>query len=126
GLNLGRPYYVVAIDPERNEVIVGSEDDLKQPGMWLDEVNWLAFEELTEPVEVTVKVRYGAPEVPAVLEPGSHPGEAYLRFAEHQKGISPGQAAVCYQDDAVIGGGRIRSPFAPPSGGSGTTPRTVR
>lgn len=111
GLNLGRPYYVVAIDAENNEVVVGSEDDLYQDGMVLDETNWLAMERLTEPMEVAVKVRYGSPEVPAVLEPGAREGGAYVRFKEPQKGISPGQAAVCYEEDAVVGGGRIRSPF---------------
>lgn len=107
GLNLGRPYYVVAIDAEANEVIVGSEDDLKRPGMVVEDVNWVAVESLTEPMDVTVKVRYGAEETPATLEPGSHPGEVYVRFYEPQKGISPGQAAVFYDEDAVVGGGRI-------------------
>lgn len=108
GLNLGRPYYVVAIDAENNEIIVGSYEDLLQDEMWLDDVNWLTMESLEAPMEVTVKVRYGAREVPALLIPGRNPSEALVRFASPQAGISPGQAAVCYDEDAVVGGGRIR------------------
>jgi tRNA-specific 2-thiouridylase len=101
----GRPVYVIDIDPAQQRVIVGDYDDLLRHDCYLAQTNWgdTAF---NCPVEITTKIRYNYPEVRAVVHP--LPGHrARLEFAEPQRAVSPGQAAVCYLGDRVLGGGWI-------------------
>jgi tRNA-specific 2-thiouridylase len=108
----GRPVYVIDIDPAQQRVIVGDYDDLLRHDCYLAQTNW-GDAELSGPVEITTKIRYNYPEVPALLHP--LPGNrARLEFTESQRSVSPGQAAVCYAGDRVIGGGWIeRTEVAP-------------
>lgn len=104
GLKLGgqkTPLYVVALDAGANRVIVGPAADLLRREFTVANCHWLAIAPPTEPLAVTVKIRYNHPGCPATVEQGT------VRLAEPQRAITPGQAAVFYQDDLVLGGGWI-------------------
>ena len=103
GLALGYPAFVVNIDPEKNQVVVGTEGDLYQKECLVDQVNWVAIPALSEPMAVEVKIRYKSAPAKAVI---SRDGNLVrVTFAEPQAGITPGQAGVFYQGNIVIGGG---------------------
>ncbi len=101
----GRPVYVIDIDAERQRVIVGDYDDLLRHDCFLSQTTWHEGEP-TGPIEITTKIRYNNPAVRAILHP--LPGNrARLEFPDPQRSVSPGQAAVCYVGDRVLGGGWI-------------------
>jgi tRNA-specific 2-thiouridylase len=102
----GRPIYVIDIDPKSQSIIVGDYDDLVQKQCTISRTNWSGLPDNDEPIEITTKIRYNWPEIRARLFrlPGD---KARLEFLEPQRSVSPGQAAVCYQGDRVIGGGWI-------------------
>ena len=104
----GQPRYVLALDPAQNRVIVGGEDELYRRAASLDECNWLVDLSPGESHAVTVKLRYRSRAEPAILHllPDAR---AELRFPEPQRAVTPGQAAVCYQGERLLGGGWIRS-----------------
>jgi tRNA-specific 2-thiouridylase len=99
----GAPRYVLKILPERAAVIVGTDDEARVDTMTVADARWL----VTDPPEtVTVKVRYRHPGVRAqVLDSRANP--LALRFESPQRGVAPGQAAVMYDGDRVVGGGWI-------------------
>lgn len=101
------PRYVVDLDPETNRVIVGTAEDLVCDAFEIERVNWVSRESSMDESEVTVKIRYSHPGTRATLTPLAD-GRARLRLHEPQKAVTPGQAAVCYENDVVIGGGWIR------------------
>ena len=86
-------------------MVVGSETDLYQDTLYADPVSWVSGVSPTGPVEVTVKIRYKFAEAAAIV---TAVGDgALVRFREPQRAITPGQAAVFYQGDTVLGGGAI-------------------
>ena len=100
------PRYVIDIDPETSRVIVGSAEDLVSEEFEIDRVNWVSRGMSDDPIEVMVKIRYSHPGTKAKLFP--LPGDrARLELQEAQKAITPGQAAVFYDGDVVLGGGWI-------------------
>ncbi len=101
-----QPRYVVDIDAENNRVIVGSADDLITEEFEIERVNWVSRGEPDEAREVTVKIRYAHPGAPALVTPLPN-GCARIELREPQKAVTPGQAAVFYDGDVVIGGGWI-------------------
>jgi tRNA-uridine 2-sulfurtransferase len=101
-----RPRYVVDLDPETNRVIVGDVDDLTVNEFEIDRVNWIDLDCSDEVTDVTVKIRYSHPGTAATLTL-LESGRAHIRLHEAQKAVTPGQAAVFYDDDVVIGGGWI-------------------
>jgi len=101
----GRPVYVIDIDAATQRVIVGDYDDLLRPDCYLAQTNW-GEGGLTESTEITVKIRYNNPEVRAIVHPLPN-NRARLEFPDPQRSVSPGQAAVCYVGDRVLGGGWI-------------------
>jgi tRNA-specific 2-thiouridylase len=101
-----RPRYVVDLDSETNRVIVGDVEDLITEEFEVDRVNWIAPGISNESVDLTVKIRYSHPGTPATLTP-LEDSRARIRLHEPQKAVTPGQAAVFYQDDLVLGGGWI-------------------
>ena len=110
GLAGQRPLYVTAIDPETSSVVVGPEEELFSDTLWASEMNYVSGNEPQRPTDITVKIRYKSPETAATLHP--HGGHALVRFRQPQRAITPGQAAVFYDGDRVLGGGRISSsPF---------------
>ena len=105
------PRYVVAIDADEALVVVGPADALEQRVLRAARVNWIAGAPPSGPVAASVKIRYKAHDAPATLVP--HGDWAEVCFAEPQRAITPGQAAVFYRGDEVIGGGFIESPAVP-------------
>jgi len=106
GISASEPLYVVEIDAKNNRVVVGRSDDLLKKEMLVRRVNWIAINELVEPIRVTAKIRSRAEEAPATL---SRPDteSVLVTFDEPQRAITPGQAAVFYNDEIVVGGGWI-------------------
>jgi tRNA-specific 2-thiouridylase len=104
--NTGSPMYVVKIDADTNQVVLGSQDELLRSSLWASRVNFISGAAFDGPMmEVTAKIRYKASESPATLVP--HGDWAEIRFHEPQRAITPGQALVFYQGDEVVGGGII-------------------
>jgi len=109
GLNLGgqkQPLYVVALDAAANRVIVGTGDELMRDRFEVANCSWLAIDEPDAPAEVTVKIRYNHKGCSAVVERVGRE-RVSVRLREPQRAITPGQAAVFYRDDLVLGGGWI-------------------
>jgi len=100
------PRYVVDLDPETNRVIVGGSDDLICDEFEIDHVNWVDADAAHEIADVTVKIRYSHPGTNATLTPLQN-HRAHIRLHEPQRAVTPGQAAVFYDRDVVIGGGWI-------------------
>lgn len=107
GIAVGTPLYVVDLNPERNEVVVGPKEAALGQSLVAEEVNLISIPHLEEPLEVMAKIRYNAGAAKARIEPLPS-GEVRTVFEEPQFAITPGQAVVWYQDDLVVGGGRIR------------------
>jgi tRNA-specific 2-thiouridylase len=100
------PFYVVKIDPAANKVIVGPKEALARNVIVIGDCNWLLGAQEAQELEITVKFRSSMKPVPALLVRGAHTAE--IRLSAPQYGISPGQAAVCYIGERLIGGGWIR------------------
>lgn len=105
-LNAVRPKYVLAKDALSNTLVVGDESELYSEEMTVKDINLISIEQLTKPMEATVKLRHSQQEAPAILYPLPD-NRISVRFSAAQRAITPGQAAVFYDGDTVIGGGRI-------------------
>jgi tRNA-specific 2-thiouridylase len=101
-----RPRYVVDLDPETNRVVVGDADDLVVDEFEIDRVNWIDLDRSNEVADVTIKIRYSHSGTPATLTPLEN-GRARIRLREPQRAVTPGQGAVFYDGDLVLGGGWI-------------------
>ncbi|MEN8158853.1 MAG: aminomethyltransferase beta-barrel domain-containing protein, partial [Myxococcota bacterium] len=106
-----RPLYVKALDVERNRVVVGPEAALEAETARVEAVNWIAGEAPESPVEAVVRIRYRHAGAKAALEPGAD-GSVSVRFHEPVRALAPGQAAVFYDGERVLGGGWIAGPDA--------------
>jgi tRNA-uridine 2-sulfurtransferase len=107
GFTTGKPIYVLAIDPEKNRVIVGEDDSLRATTLEIENVNWVSIEEPAVPLRAKVKIRHKHEPAPATIE--ALPGlRARIVFDSPQRAITPGQAAVAYEDDVVLAGGWIK------------------
>ena len=105
GLALGAPVYVCGKDMQANTVTVGPESELFDSIVYAEDVNWIAIPELTEPLRVTARTRYHQAEQQATVYPAENGFR--LEFDQPQRAPTPGQAAVLYQGDVVLGGGTI-------------------
>ncbi len=106
GISAPEPIYVVQVDAQQNRVVVGSSDDLLKSTMTVNRVNWIPFDRLREPLHVSVKIRSRAEEAGATLT-AQGDGSVLVAFDEPQRAVTPGQAAVFYDGDIVVGGGWI-------------------
>ena len=106
GIAMGAPVYVCAEDMGTNTVTVGPNEALFQKSLQAKDWNWIAIEELREPIRITAKARSRQTEQPAWVYPEGG-GFARVEFDEPQRAITPGQAVVLYDGDTVIGGGTI-------------------
>lgn len=102
------PRYVIRLDASANQVVVGPESALYARETWLSDVNYISGHPSADGAPVSVKIRYKAYEAPATLHP--RPGGALVRFRDPQRAVTPGQAAVFYDGDTLIGGGTIEPP----------------
>jgi tRNA-specific 2-thiouridylase len=107
GIASTEPLYVVKIDVPLNQLVVGNRSELYGESMTAAGVNWLSISPPDGPVRANVRIRYRASEAPATITPGGS-GRVRVVFDEPQASITPGQAAVFYNDDIVIGGGWIQ------------------
>jgi len=106
GISSTRPLYVIELDPASNRVVVGDDSALNRAEFNVEGCNWIPFDDPPESLEVTAKIRYNHAGTPATLNPQSG-NKARVKLHTPQRAITPGQAAVFYQGDLVIGGGWI-------------------
>lgn len=107
GVAVGRPLYVVNLDRANNRVVVGDDAELRSPACDVRDVNWIAFPALERPLRVKAKIRHRHEPAEATVE-AFDAAAARLHFDVPQRAITPGQAAVFYDGERVIGGGWIR------------------
>jgi tRNA-specific 2-thiouridylase len=100
------PLYVLTKDAGKNILVVGTEDELGSSTLTAEDINWIAGEPPTSSFHAEVKTRYTARVAPAVVTPLGG-GRAAVRFESPQRDITPGQAAVFYDGDVILGGGII-------------------
>jgi tRNA-specific 2-thiouridylase len=107
----GEPRYVTRIDPATATVFVGREVDLLAAALAVEDVNWLTDVQFggagLREFEATVQIRYRHAAAPAVVHPSADGRSATVLFREPQRAVTPGQAAVFYRGDRVLGGGWI-------------------
>ncbi|MGB2630815.1 MAG: tRNA 2-thiouridine(34) synthase MnmA [Candidatus Omnitrophota bacterium] len=106
GVSMPEPVYVIRIDPERNEIVVGTREHALNSKIRVAGFNWLTIEKLDKPVEFETKIRYNSTKAPALVTPWGD-DEAIVEFKEPQFAPTPGQAAVFYDGETVAGGGWI-------------------
>ncbi|HNR08944.1 MAG TPA: tRNA 2-thiouridine(34) synthase MnmA, partial [Saprospiraceae bacterium] len=109
GVHLGQPMFVTDIQPDQNIVVLGHEDDLQRSGMRVYKTNWQKKEE-PQSMECIVKIRYRDPGTWGILDSGPN-HSANVLFHVPAKSITPGQSAVFYEGDDVVGGGIIQSGY---------------
>lgn len=110
GIALGEPMFVTEIQPETNTVVLGKEDELIRNGMLVGKVNLQKYAEIPEGgIESTTKVRYRDSGTLSTLK--SLGSDINVEFHANVKGIAPGQSAVFYEGDDLIGGGLIQGSF---------------
>ena len=108
GLNVGSPspLYVLNIDATSNRVTVGADAELATRELRANRLNWISIAELTGPMRVRAKIRHRHEPAWASLEP-TGTDQVVATFDEPQRAVTPGQSAVFYDGDEVVGGGWI-------------------
>ncbi len=107
GIAAPHPLYVVRLDAVMNRVIVGSREEAVQTEAVVRRLNWVSMEPATAPFQAQVQVRYRTPPVPVTVIP-LEDDAVRLVFAEPQFGVTPGQAAVWYDGEVLLGGGILQ------------------
>ena len=108
GVATGSPLYVIQIKNDTRQVVVGKDEELYSRTLHARRVNLISTAELPEPMRVAIKIRHKHQPAPAVIE-STGPDEVLVTFDEPQRAITPGQAAVFYDGDIVVGGGWIEA-----------------
>ena len=108
GISYKEPLFVIGFNPQKNELIVGTNEDTYKKEMLVNNLNWLLESELSKEIEVGVKTRYSTKETKAKIEQIDKDLVKVI-FEEPAQRITPGQSAVFYIDDVVLGGGKILS-----------------
>ena len=106
GISYSAPLFVLGFNPAKNEVIVGEEVELYKKEIFVTDINLLLVDQITEPMEVEVKTRYSSKSAKAQITQNGN--EIKVVFEEPQRAITPGQSAVFYIGDIVLGGGKIK------------------
>ncbi len=106
GISWTERLYVTDLDSARNALIVGRGENLEVQSFTVTEINWVAIASPAEPISCQVKIRYKHEAAPAVVTPNGS-DRASVRFDPPQRAVTPGQAAVFYSGDVVLGGGVI-------------------
>lgn len=111
GVTFGKPMFVVGLNPESNEVVLGENSDVFTDTLWAIDLNWISIPYLKEPLKVEAKIRYNSSGAQATIYPGEKGAdhEVMVRFDEPQRAVTPGQAVVFYHGNLVVGGGTIIS-----------------
>jgi len=108
GVAAANPLYVIALDPIKNQVVVGDRSEAHEPECTINQLNWVSIAPTDQPFQADVQVRYRTVPAPATVIPLGG-DRARIVFDEPQFSITPGQAAVFYRDDLLLGGGLIES-----------------
>jgi tRNA-specific 2-thiouridylase len=106
GVATGSPLYVIQIKGDAHQVVVGNSEDLYTPALHAHRVNLISVEKLDAPMRVTVKIRHRHEAAAATLQQSGN-DEVLVTFDQPQRAVTPGQAAVFYDGDVVVGGGWI-------------------
>ncbi len=106
GISYKVPLYVTGINKDKNVVTVGEEKEIFSNELYACDLNFLAFDKLENSLNVKAKIRYSAKEADGVITPFKD-GIVKVEFKEKQRAVTPGQSVVFYDDDIVIGGGKI-------------------
>jgi tRNA-specific 2-thiouridylase len=101
------PLYVISTEPASHRVIVGGNDDLLRARLTVKEVNWISIAPIVAPVRAHVRIRNKHLPAPAVISPTPDPARVDVHFDEPQRAVTPGQGAVFYSGEIVLGGGWI-------------------
>lgn len=105
GISYKVPLFVIGFNPSKNEVIVGEERELFTKQAYVKDINLLLFDRIEEELEVDVKTRYSSKMAKATII--QEDDIIKINFKEPQRAVTPGQSAVFYIDDIVVGGGKI-------------------
>ncbi len=108
GITSPEPLYVCRICPENGNIVLGSNEDLFSRELDAADFNWISGETPKEPFRCKAKIRYRQPEQPATVIP-TDKDTVHIVFDEPQRAVTPGQAAVLYDGDTVLGGGTIQN-----------------
>ena len=106
GIAAEEPLYVLSLDPDSNRLVVGSKAESLDSSFIVKDINWIAVEKPVSRMDVTVKTRSSQKDLPAIIEL-MNSGNVKVTLDKGEPGISPGQSAVFYLDDTVLGGGTI-------------------
>ena len=106
GIAHSEPLYVLELDPGRNRVVVGDRSEAQDPGCTVQRVNWVSIAAPTTPIHAEVQIRYRSSAVPAMVIPIAD-SRVRIVFDDPQFSITPGQAAVWYNGEVLLGGGII-------------------
>ena len=107
GIAYSEPLYVIGLNKEANTVIVGIREETYNASFIVSDLNWVALSGLSQPMDCTAKIRSAQKERDARIEPLEN-GDVKVTFFHPNDAITPGQSAVFYEDDVVLGGGIIR------------------
>ena len=107
GVAAPEPFYVIATDPETRRVTIGRNDELLRSTMSVREVNWISIAPPSAPVRAEVKIRNKHAAAAATITPTSDPLRVEVSFDDPQRAVTPGQGAVFYSGELVLGGGWI-------------------
>ncbi len=108
GLSIGKPVYVTEIETKTNTIVVGQADALLQDSMVVNQMNWISFDQISKPIRAIAKIRYRDQGEMATISP-INDDEVKVVFDQPRRAIAPGQAAVFYHQDVVLGGGWIKA-----------------
>lgn len=106
GVATGSPLYVIQIKGDTRQVVVGDQEDLYSRTLRVHRTNFISIEDLPQPMRVTVKIRHRHEGAPALIEKAAD-DKILVSFDQPQRAVTPGQAAVFYAEDVVVGGGWI-------------------
>ncbi len=106
GISYSEPLYVIELDQEKNEVIVGLEEELYKKTLYAEDVNWMISDQLDKMIKCKAKIRYRSTEAGATLYPEGD--RIKVVFDVEQRAVTPGQSVVFYDEEGIVlGGGKI-------------------
>lgn len=108
GIQNEKPLYVTQLNLANNQVVVGEKEETYTKEAYIEDINLLLSDAVTEPLTLKAKIRYSAKEAACTVSPTEQKNVLKIVFDEPQMAITPGQALVLYHDDIVFGGGKIR------------------
>lgn len=106
GIAAEKPLYVIGFNKDKNEVIVGFDDEALKKALVAKDINWLSIAPINGPMQAKARIRSSQVPTPVTLIPQAD-GSVRVEFEDLQKAIAPGQSVVFYDDDMVLGGGII-------------------